>query len=722
MREVKPTQKPVPSSDIKDLFFNSGLLDIWATSLERKYIDRFGNCHLTAAGMEYIFNELVEKFEVDVNAAIVSAGYIPIDSFQHGAQLPNNELTQRNQIIRDEITGEYYRWDGDLPKKVPAGSTPHTTGGVGVGRWLLVSRDVSGLVNVVDFGAIADCQKNDPASGTDSTQAFKRAISAARSTNSVLYVPPCRTGFGYRIEDTLFFGPKKLSDVIPFPPINVCLGLVGGGDESTFLIPGVGLKDKVMLDFTGLGHKYAKDFAIWSLDESIAPSVGILTARFSRGGNAVTGNHGGVFSDVQMFKYFSVAGRLAITTEESYELRLNIRNDHKDSFGCFVSTSDGSSEAYKDSTSGVSHTWNNIIGEQPESELTRENVAGSNLHQVHVKCDYYYGNNTPNADKKPCMLRIDGANSMVIRDPFFNNNSYEYDCVQIRRAGTAGIPYGITIENPIYHQNLKSGVRVMTGLNRLVMTQSNNLPGFSFSEAELVIDGFLSGSDIRGVRSVKQNEPVVDTTFDYISGVYSQSNSVTSCTLSKVSTYTQVTSSAISGSNLMCNTMNWNTNSGITNSKVTVNSTLNASGARLGTPSFKLTYRGSEINISGQIPSSWLGSPSGISIDALVIAVGGNSTAHKLLGRSQSHSVQILEQENSSSTEAIQKKIAPSGTGQNFRYTEHIQGGVSVYEERKDGVHVFKSPSGGPAITAQNGNVYRIVVSGTGDLSTVRIS
>lgn len=138
MREVKPTQKPVPSSDIKDLFFNSGLLDIWATSLEPKYIDRFGNCHLTAAGMEWLFKELVETFKVDMNIAIVAAGYITIDSFQQGADLPNNELTQRNHILRDETTGEYYRWDGDLPKQVPVGSTPQSTGGIGKGAWVSV--------------------------------------------------------------------------------------------------------------------------------------------------------------------------------------------------------------------------------------------------------------------------------------------------------------------------------------------------------------------------------------------------------------------------------------------------------------------------------------------------------------------------------------------------------------------------------------------------------
>lgn len=137
-QNVKPTQDPVPSSNIKDLFFNSGLLDIWATSLERKYIDRFGNCHLTAAGMEWLFKELVEKFKVDMNTAIVAAGYITVDSFQQGADLPNNELTQRNHTLRDEATGEYYRWDGDLPKQVPAGSTPQSTGGIGKGAWVSV--------------------------------------------------------------------------------------------------------------------------------------------------------------------------------------------------------------------------------------------------------------------------------------------------------------------------------------------------------------------------------------------------------------------------------------------------------------------------------------------------------------------------------------------------------------------------------------------------------
>ncbi|MBQ0262601.1 hypothetical protein LHV25_21820 [Providencia rettgeri] len=135
-QNVKPTQEPVPSSDIKNLFFNSGLLDIWATSLEPKYIDRFGNCHLTAAGMEWIFNELVTKFKIESEQALLAAGYAPAGTFQEGA-----EVVSRNGTVLWKLPdgdGDHYRWDGDLPKQVPAGSTPQSTGGIGKGAWVSV--------------------------------------------------------------------------------------------------------------------------------------------------------------------------------------------------------------------------------------------------------------------------------------------------------------------------------------------------------------------------------------------------------------------------------------------------------------------------------------------------------------------------------------------------------------------------------------------------------
>lgn len=126
-----PTQNAVPSEAPRDLKFNSEKIDEFVTSLEHEYKDRFGRCHMTIEGMRWIFGQLMERFKVDINQAIVAAGYIPIDSFQQGA-----EITKRNEILRDETTGEYYRWDGDLPKSVPAGSTPESAGGIGMGAWV----------------------------------------------------------------------------------------------------------------------------------------------------------------------------------------------------------------------------------------------------------------------------------------------------------------------------------------------------------------------------------------------------------------------------------------------------------------------------------------------------------------------------------------------------------------------------------------------------------
>ncbi|WNP29341.1 hypothetical protein RN616_12440 [Morganella morganii] len=128
-----PTQNAVPSEAARDLKFNAGKIDEFVTSLEHEYKDRFGRCHMTIEGMRWIFENLMERFKVDINQAIIAAGYIPMDSFQQGA-----EITRRNEILRDETTGEYYRWDGDLPKSVPAGSTPESAGGVGVGAWVSI--------------------------------------------------------------------------------------------------------------------------------------------------------------------------------------------------------------------------------------------------------------------------------------------------------------------------------------------------------------------------------------------------------------------------------------------------------------------------------------------------------------------------------------------------------------------------------------------------------
>ncbi len=58
-------------------------------------------------------------------------GYNTKKSFELG-----NTLIYLNDVLKWESDGEYYRWDGPLPKVVPPGSTPDGTGGIGKGKWV----------------------------------------------------------------------------------------------------------------------------------------------------------------------------------------------------------------------------------------------------------------------------------------------------------------------------------------------------------------------------------------------------------------------------------------------------------------------------------------------------------------------------------------------------------------------------------------------------------
>jgi len=117
---TQPTNLPVPSESYRDLKYNAGKIDEFVTSLVNTYVDRFGNEHYTIEGLRWLAQQAIAQY-----------GWILIDSFQDGA-----DLTLPNQALRDEDSGEYYRWDGALPKHVDAGSTPTTSGGIGVGAWI----------------------------------------------------------------------------------------------------------------------------------------------------------------------------------------------------------------------------------------------------------------------------------------------------------------------------------------------------------------------------------------------------------------------------------------------------------------------------------------------------------------------------------------------------------------------------------------------------------
>ncbi|EOZ4936081.1 MULTISPECIES: hypothetical protein [Enterobacter cloacae complex] len=117
-----PTNLPVPSESPRDLKFNAGKIDEFVTSENHVYVDRFGDEHRTIAGINY-----------DANQAILNYGYITKDSFEDGST-----ISLANECLRWKSNGEYYRWDGTLPKVVPPGSTPDSTGGIGDGKWVSV--------------------------------------------------------------------------------------------------------------------------------------------------------------------------------------------------------------------------------------------------------------------------------------------------------------------------------------------------------------------------------------------------------------------------------------------------------------------------------------------------------------------------------------------------------------------------------------------------------
>lgn len=145
-----PTQNPVPSEAARDLKFNSGKIDEFVTSNNHFYTDRFGKKHYTIDGINYLSKQAMQNY-----------GYITKKSFESG-----NTIINPNDVLLWESNGEYYRWDGELPKVVSAGSTPESAGGVSEGKWVSVgdsslrnqlsSNGGSALIGDVHFDNIAN--------------------------------------------------------------------------------------------------------------------------------------------------------------------------------------------------------------------------------------------------------------------------------------------------------------------------------------------------------------------------------------------------------------------------------------------------------------------------------------------------------------------------------------------------------------------------------------
>lgn len=138
------TGNPLGSAAAKDLYDNSQNFDHLSNDrVNETWTDRFGVQRLTWHGMEKRYAD-----------ALVGLGLTPVGTFQDGATLES-----AGDIIQDETTGIWYRWDdlASLPKTVPPGSTPESTGGIGDGAWLAV--DVSDVLR-------RDLASSDPAKGS----------------------------------------------------------------------------------------------------------------------------------------------------------------------------------------------------------------------------------------------------------------------------------------------------------------------------------------------------------------------------------------------------------------------------------------------------------------------------------------------------------------------------------------------------------------------------
>lgn len=125
------TGNPVPSSALEDMADNAQTFDALVTKTDGTTTDRSG-----------ITRRVFQQILMDM-------GFQPLaGSFQTGAT-----ITARNQTLYDEVSHVFYAWGGTIPVGgyvVPAGSTPATAGGVGVGAWsdktdLMVRSELSAI-------------------------------------------------------------------------------------------------------------------------------------------------------------------------------------------------------------------------------------------------------------------------------------------------------------------------------------------------------------------------------------------------------------------------------------------------------------------------------------------------------------------------------------------------------------------------------------------------
>ena len=170
-----------------------------------------------------------------------------------GSFLLGGTVTNVGDVVFCETDGKYYGWGGTLPKTVPAGTTPETSGGIGAGAWVdrtdvalrgellssvLTTREdafsLRDIISVADYGAIADYDIATKAINSNSTWAFKQAISAAKAVNGTVYIPAAPRGKAYYINETIY--PYEFSGMGTNPSGYYGPMLVGENRHGAYLV------------------------------------------------------------------------------------------------------------------------------------------------------------------------------------------------------------------------------------------------------------------------------------------------------------------------------------------------------------------------------------------------------------------------------------------------------------------------------------------------------
>lgn len=200
--------------------------------------------------------------------SLVNNGYIPVGSFETGGTINlQNEVLQ----LGSGPNTTHWRWEGSIPKVVPSGSTPMSTGGIGRGAWRDVTdatlrgqlrapygaamigyqrsdtssartvRDkLDDFVNVLDFGAKGD-------GVTDDSSAFSKAA----ATGKKVFIPDVSgngSGCTYKVKNVYIKKPLLFGE-----HIGVEIQPVSSGDEmfyfgdtdkpSTYIINGARIEN-----------------------------------------------------------------------------------------------------------------------------------------------------------------------------------------------------------------------------------------------------------------------------------------------------------------------------------------------------------------------------------------------------------------------------------------------------------------------------------------------